>query len=117
MEFWQLLSENRTVLQETGGLSGKRAFQRFGLKFQKLFSGRSATACPPQTGFNAFAFLAFILMTIDTIMNINNNLNNNNNSNNNNDRNNNNNNMFESMNMNERRSFQQVILRAVFDQL
>ena len=70
------------------------------------FPGRSADAsCPPQTGFNAFAFLAFILLTIDTIMNINNNLNNNNNSNNNNDRNNNNNNMFESMNMNERRAF------------
>jgi len=46
-------------------------------------------------------------MTIDTIMNINNNLNNNLNSNNNNDRNNNNNNMFESMNMNERRAFDQ----------
>lgn len=85
MEFSNLFRANMTALQETG---------------------RSADAsCPPQTGFNAFAFLAFILLTIDTIMNINNNLNNNNNSNNNNDRNNNNNNMFESMNMNERRAF------------
>merc|ERR1719461_954251 len=66
-----------------------------------LESGRSSDSCPTQTGFNAFAFLAFILLTIDTIMNINNNLNNNNN------RNNNNNNMFESMDMNERRSFHQ----------
>ena len=62
---------------------------------------RSAS-CPPQTGFNAFAFLAFILIAIDTIMNINNNINNNNNNNNNNDRNNNNNNNFEAMNMNSR---------------
>merc|ERR1719264_2483437 len=60
---------------------------------------RSAASCPPQTGFNAFAFLAFILIAIDTIMNINNNINNNNN---NNDRNNNNNNNFEAMNMNSR---------------
>merc|ERR1712014_56734 len=65
------------------------------------WEGRSASAeCPPQTGFNAFAFLAFILLTIDTVMNINNNISNNNNNNNNNDRNNNNNNNFESMNMN-----------------
>ena len=54
---------------------------------QSLGTGRSGDAsCPPQTGFNTFAFLAFILLTIDTIMNINNNLNNNNNNNNNNDR-------------------------------
>ena len=59
-----------------------------------------AASCPTQTGFNAFAFLAFILLTIDTLMNINNNLNNSNNNNNNNDRNNNNNNMYESMNTN-----------------
>ena len=72
------------------------------------WEGRSASAeCPPQTGFNAFAFLAFILIAIDTIMNINNNINNNNNNNNNNDRNNNNNNNFEAMNMNVRRSFQE----------
>merc|ERR1712156_584090 len=65
------------------------------------WEGRSASAeCPPQTGFNAFAFLAFILLAIDTIMNINNNINNNQNNNNNNDRNNNNNNMFENMQMN-----------------
>jgi len=64
-------------------------------------TGRSSgDACPTQTGFNAFAFLAFILLAIDTIMNINNNLNNSNNNRNNNNRNNNNNNMFESMNMN-----------------
>ena len=62
-------------------------------------SARSSS-CPPQTGFNAFAFLAFILLTIDTIMNINNNLNNNNNNRNNNNRNNNNNNRYEQMNMN-----------------
>merc|ERR1712037_79723 len=66
---------------------------------------RSAASCPPQTGFNAFAFLAFILIAIDTIMNINNNINNNNNNNNNNDRNNNNN--FEAMNMNMKRSFKE----------
>ena len=90
MEVWNVLSETSAMFQETGRSAG--------------------ASCPPQTGFNAFAFLAFILMTIDTIMNINNNLNNNLNSNNNNDRNNNNNNMFESMNMNERRSFDQVIL-------
>ena len=65
-----------------------------------IFSGRSAASCPPQTGFNAFAFLAFILLTIDTLMNINNNLNNNNNNRNNNNRNNNNNNRYEQMNMN-----------------
>ena len=59
-----------------------------------------AASCPTQTGFNALAFLAFILLTIDTLMNINNNLNNSNNNNNNNDRNNNNNNMYESMNTN-----------------
>ena len=46
-----------------------------------------AASCPTQTGFNSFAFLAFILLTIDTLMNINNNLNNSNNNNNNNDRN------------------------------
>ena len=66
-----------------------------------ISEARSAS-CPPQTGFNAFAFLAFILIAIDTIMNINNNINNNNNNNNNNDRNNNNNNNFEAMNMNSR---------------
>ena len=66
-----------------------------------------SSSCPPQTGFNAFAFLAFILIAIDTIMNINNNINNNNNNNNNNDRNNNNNNNFEAMNMNVRRSFKE----------
>ena len=59
-----------------------------------------AASCPTQTGFNSFAFLAFILLTIDTLMNINNNLNNSNNDSNNNDRNNNNNNMYESMNTN-----------------
>jgi len=73
---------------------------------------RSAASCPPQTGFNAFAFLAFILIAIDTIMNINNNINNNNNNNNNNDRNNNNNNNFEAMNMNMRRSFKEENLYA-----
>merc|ERR1712080_127738 len=63
---------------------------------------RSAASCPPQTGFNAFAFLAFILIAIDTIMNINNNINNNNNNNNN----------FEAMNMNMRRSFKEENLYA-----
>ena len=57
------------------------------LSLESLGTGRSGDAsCPTQTGFNAFAFLAFILLTIDTIMNINNNINNNNNNNNNNDR-------------------------------
>merc|ERR1711868_50958 len=74
-------------------------------------TGRSSgDACPTQTGFNAFAFLAFILLAIDTIMNINNNLNNNNNNRNNNNRNNNNNNRYEQMNMNmnsrKRKSFE-----------
>ena len=64
--------------------------------------------CPPvkvQNGFSPFAFLAFILISINTIMNISNNISNNNNNRNNNNNDNNNNNLFSSNNVNMRRSF------------
>ena len=64
--------------------------------------------CPPvkvKNGFSPFAFLAFILISINTIMNISNNISNNNNNRNNNNNDNNNNNLFSSNNVNMRRSF------------
>ena len=67
--------------------------------------------CPPvkvQNGFSPFAFLAFILISINTIMNISNNISNNNNNRNNNNNDNNNNNLFSSNNVNMRRSFDEV---------
>ena len=69
---------------------------------------RAAKKCPPvkvQNGFSPFAFLAFILISINTIMNISNNISNNNNNRNNNNNDNNNNNLFSSNNVNMRRSF------------
>ena len=66
---------------------------------------RGAKKCPPvkTTGFSPFAFLAFILISINTISNISNNISNNNNNNNNNNDDNNNNNLFNSNNKSERR--------------
>ena len=67
---------------------------------------RSSAQCPPvksSNGFSPFAFLGFILISINTVMNIANNLSNNNNNRNNNNRDNNNNNLFNSNNVNEKR--------------
>ena len=66
---------------------------------------RSAKKCPTvkTNGFSPFAFLAFILISINTVMNISNNISNNNNNNNNNDNDNNNNNLFNSNNVSERK--------------
>merc|ERR1711950_110610 len=58
----------------------------------------AAKKCPPvkvQNGFSPFAFLAFILISINTIMNISNNISNNNN-------------LFSSNNVNMRRSFDEI---------
>ena len=71
----------------------------------------AAKKCPPvkvQNGFSPFAFLAFILISINTIMNISNNISNNNNNRNNNNNDNNNNNLFSSNNVNMRRSFNEI---------
>lgn len=59
--------------------------------------------CPPvkhNNGFSPFAFLAFILISVNTVMNIANNISNNNNNRNNNNNDNNNNNLFNSINVN-----------------
>jgi hypothetical protein len=78
-----------------------------GLLEQHHLVTRSSAKCPPikTKGFSPFAFLAFILISVNTVMNISNNLSNNNNNNNNNNDDNNNNNLFNSNNVNMRRSF------------
>ena len=77
---------------------------------------RGAKKCPPvkTTGFSPFAFLAFILISINTISNISNNISNNNNNNNNNNDDNNNNNLFNSNNKSERRKRKGLQIPGIF---
>ena len=79
---------------------------------------RGAKKCPPvkTTGFSPFAFLAFILISINTISNISNNISNNNNNNNNNNDDNNNNNLFNSNNKSERRKRKGLQIPGIFFQ-
>ena len=79
-------NEGRLVLPETTDLSD----------FQQVCSrSKSKPLCPPGSQFSTFGFASFILIAVQTVINVisNNNSNNNNNNNNNNDNNNNDNNL------------------------
>ena len=85
---------------------------------------RRSAKCPPvkaTNGFSPFAFLAFILISINTVMNISNNISNNNNNRNNNNDDNNNNNLFNSNNVNKaerrRRSWRSLAMQLEEEEL